>query len=58
MLPNYAQVKDSCKMQHRPMDFNITEYEVSQSLPKGSFHKPLILIHQRADRLKTIVTEN
>ena len=22
----------------------------SQSLPTGSFHKPLILIHQRADR--------
>ena len=25
----------------------------SQSLPSGSFHKPLILIHQRADRMKT-----
>ena len=24
----------------------------SQSLPPGSFHKPLIFIHQRADRLK------
>ena len=23
-----------------------------------SFHKPLILLHQRADRLKTIITEN
>ena len=30
----------------------------SQSLPSGSFHKPLILIHQRADRMKTTVTEN
>ena len=25
----------------------------SQSLQSGSFHKPLILIHQRADRMKT-----
>ena len=30
----------------------------SQSLPSGSFHKPLILIHQRADRRKTRITEN
>jgi len=30
----------------------------SQSLPSGSFHKPLIFIHQRADRMKTTVTEN
>ena len=26
-----------------------------QSLPSGSFHKPLILIHQRADRMKTTI---
>ena len=26
----------------------------SQSPPSGSFHKPLILIHQRADTLKTM----
>ena len=31
---------------------------LSQSLPSGSFHKPLILLHQRADRLKTTVTGN
>ena len=30
----------------------------SQSLPSGSFHKPLILICQRADRMKTTITEN
>ena len=30
----------------------------SQSLPSGSFHKPLILIHQKADRMKTTITEN
>ena len=29
----------------------------SQSLPSGSFHKLLILIHQRADRLKTAITK-
>ena len=30
----------------------------SQSLRSGSFHKPLILIHQRVDRMKTAITEN
>ena len=30
----------------------------SQSLPGGTFHKPLILIPQKADRMKTIITEN
>ena len=30
----------------------------SQSLPSGSFQKPLCLIPQRADRMKTTVTEN
>ena len=30
----------------------------SQSLPSGSFHKPLILIPQRAERMKTTITGN
>ena len=30
---------------------------LSQPLSSGSFHKPLILLHQRADRLKTTITE-
>jgi len=30
----------------------------SQSFPPGSFRKPLILIHLRADRMKTTITEN
>ena len=30
----------------------------SQSLPSGRVHKPLILIHQRADRKKTTITGN
>ena len=33
-------------------------FPLSQSLPSGSFHRPLILLHQRADRLKTTITEN
>ena len=33
-------------------------FPFSQSLPSRSFHKPLILIHQRADRLKTTITES
>ena len=28
-------------------------FPVGHSLPSDSFHKPLILLHQRADRLKT-----
>ena len=30
----------------------------SHSLPSGNFHKPLILIHQRTDRMKTTIIEN
>ena len=33
-------------------------FPLSQSLPSENFHKPLILIHQRADRLKSTTTEN
>ena len=33
-------------------------FPLSQSLPSGSFHKPLILLHQRADRMKSTITEN
>ena len=33
-------------------------YPLRQSLPSGSFHKPLIPIYQRADRMKTTITEN
>ena len=33
-------------------------FPLSQSLPPGSFHKPLILLHQGEDRLKTTITEN
>ena len=33
-------------------------FPLSQSLPSGNFHKLLSLLHQRADRLKTTITEN
>ena len=33
-------------------------FPLSQSLPSGSFHKHLILLQQRTDRLKTTSTEN
>ena len=33
-------------------------FPLSQSLPSENVHKPLILIHQRADRLKSTTTEN
>ena len=31
---------------------------LSQSFPSGSFHKPLTILHQRAERLKTTITKN
>ena len=33
-------------------------FSQSHSFPSGSFHKPLILISQRADRMKTIILGN
>ena len=33
-------------------------FPLSQSLSSESFHKPLVLLLLRADRLKTIITEN
>ena len=30
-------------------------FTLSQSLSSGSFHRPLILLHERADRLKTTI---
>ena len=35
-----------------------TSFPLSQFLPSGSFHKLLIPIPQRADRMKTTITEN
>ena len=33
-------------------------FPYGQFLPSGSFHSPLILLHQRGDRLKTTITGN
>ena len=41
-----------------PINQNRPSFSLSQSFPSESFHKPVILLHQRADRLKTTVTEN
>ena len=35
-----------------------TSFSLRESHPSGSFHKSLILIHHRADRLKTTITEH
>ena len=32
-------------------------FPLSHSLPTGNVHKPLVLLHQRADRMKNTVTE-
>ena len=41
-----------------PLIETTPSYPLSQSLPSGSFHKPLILLHQRVDWLKTTISEN
>ena len=33
-------------------------FSLSQSLPSGSFHQLLILLHHREDRMETTITEN
>ena len=33
-------------------------FPLSQSLPSAGFHKPLIFLHQRIDRMKITITEN
>ena len=33
-------------------------FPLGQYLPSGSFHKPHIFFHQRADRMKITITEN
>ena len=38
--------------------FSLMLFPLSQSLPSGSFQRPLILPHQRADREKTTITGN
>ena len=49
---NWTELSMAPPMRTRP------SFPHSQSFPSGSFHKPLILIHQTADIMKTTVTEN
>ena len=49
-------IKDFLSM--APLISSRASFPLSQFLPSGSFHKPLMLLHQRADRLKTTITEN
>ena len=49
---------DSRFTKYGPAHQKKTQFPLSQSLPSGSFKKPLILLHQRADRKTTTVTEN
>ena len=57
VLPSNRKL-DERSAEHGPAHQNKTKLPLSQSLPSGSSHKPLILIHQRVDRLKTTITEN
>ena len=67
----FSSVAQLCRTLCDPMDFASPipgvysnscplsqTFPHSQSIPSGSFHKPLILLHQRSDRIKTTITEN
>ena len=53
-----SESKSSPIVRNMPMHSLRTSFSLSQSLPSGSFHKPLILPHLRTDRLKTTIREN
>ena len=42
----------------RPPEQDPVSPSVSLSLPSGSFHKPLIFLRQRPDKMKTTIAEN
>ena len=44
--------------EHGPLIRTRPSFPFRQSLPSRRFHKPLIPIHQRADKMKTPITEN
>ena len=50
----------NCTLSESAVNYSIGNESCShsQSLWSGSFHKPLILLHQRVDRMKTTITEN
>ena len=51
-LSNWTELNIALLIRTRP------RFPHNQSLPSGSFHKPLILIHHREDRMKNTITEN
>ena len=50
----------NCTLSESAVNYSIGNESCShgQSLWSGSFHKPLILLHQRVDRMKNTATEN
>ena len=44
--------------EHGPTHQKKTQFPPQSVSPIRSFHEPLIFLHQRIDRLKTIITEN
>ena len=50
------QIKDLLRM--APPIRTRPSFPLSESPPSESFHKPLILLYQRADRPKTTITEH
>ena len=49
-------IKDLLSM--APTIRTIPRFPLSESLPSGSFHKPLIILQQRAERIKPTITLN
>ena len=67
LLNNFPQVKQQGALptenyaedaEHGPAYQNKTQFTPQSVSPIRGFHKPLILLHQRTDRLKTTITEN
>ena len=48
---NWTELSTALTIRAKP------RFSYSQSLPSGSFHKPLVHLHQRTDRMKAIITE-
>ena len=53
-----TQLSDSTELNMASPIRTRPSFPLSQPTPSGSFHKPLILLHQRTNRLKSIIPEN
>ena len=58
LLQNHQYRAKGRFTEHGPAFRPRHSFPLNQSLPSGSFYKPVILIHQRADRVKITITEN